>query len=624
MIELPLMDSSFVVPVFSPGDDLIACLNKAMAFLTAVASLRYKSNATSSRGNNASGQARVVKCYNCQGEGHMARQCTQPKRPRNAAWYKEKAMLAEARKTEDLDMYDSDCDDISNAQAVLMAIFQLVFDQMDAAVQQSTVDKQCLEIAKKEVLLENDRLLQQIMSQEVLLTVMNSIPLIGESVNMDGKKKETYNLEAELLKSQNAFNDLLKRQSQLEKHSQLQDKDSTICKLKDMIKSIREKSKDKNTKYAYCEIQTKIVELENKNKALKAQIQDKIFVITSLKNDLQKIRGKEIVDIASQIPSANTIVPEMFKLDLEPLAPRLLQNREAHIDYLNYTQKQADILWEIVEQAKADHPLDKELDFTLLKRLLTHPKTRSRKLGLKCSPSKCGSKPTSNKRNDMISQTPSRNMKNKIEAQPRKVNKKNYVVKLVHDDNVKHLLLHANSEPVCATCKKLLFDGVHDICFLDFIKNVNSHAKSAKKHKKENIWRPTGHVFTEVRLKWKLTGRTFTIVGNMCPLTRITLANVVPPKTTTSYSVESQKPELKVYSRKLKNVKNIGSSKKAKIVESKNANHSEPNHTWGSNATDSPSSSSSVMTGCPDCSLVSGLWMFETHDRESHSAHELC
>ncbi|GJR62709.1 hypothetical protein Tco_1504871 [Tanacetum coccineum] len=40
-----------------------------------------------------------------------------------------------------------------------------VFNQMDAVVQQSRVDKQCLEIAKKEVLLENDRLLQQIMSQ---------------------------------------------------------------------------------------------------------------------------------------------------------------------------------------------------------------------------------------------------------------------------------------------------------------------------------------------------------------------------------------------------------------------------------------------------------------------------
>ncbi|GKG40032.1 retrovirus-related pol polyprotein from transposon TNT 1-94, partial [Tanacetum coccineum] len=31
-------------------------------------------NATTLRGNNAAGQARVVKCYNCQGEGHMERQ----------------------------------------------------------------------------------------------------------------------------------------------------------------------------------------------------------------------------------------------------------------------------------------------------------------------------------------------------------------------------------------------------------------------------------------------------------------------------------------------------------------------------------------------------------------------
>ncbi|GJV53175.1 integrase, catalytic region, zinc finger, CCHC-type containing protein [Tanacetum coccineum] len=139
MTESPFGDSGFAVPIFSSGYDPIACLNNAMAFLTAVASLRfpstnnqlrtssnprnqatiqdgqvtmqqvqgrqgqnyssttYKGNATSSRGNTTSGQARVVKCYNCQGEGHMARQCTQPKRPRNAAWYKEKAMLAEAQ-----------------------------------------------------------------------------------------------------------------------------------------------------------------------------------------------------------------------------------------------------------------------------------------------------------------------------------------------------------------------------------------------------------------------------------------------------------------------------------------------------------------------------------------------
>ncbi|GJR47471.1 hypothetical protein Tco_1315574 [Tanacetum coccineum] len=298
---------------------------------------------------------------------------------------------------------------------------QIIFDQMDAAVQQSSVDKQCLEIVKKELLLENDQLLQQIMSQDVLLTVMNYMSLFGESVNMDRKRKEScdkcFNLEAEFLKSQNAFNDILKKFFENnDLKAQLQGKDSTICKLKDIIKSMREKFKEDNVKYNYCEIETKNVELENsvakllsenerlsneinhvkqvfkeqfdsikktrvrtkeqidslidkpnlkyaENEDLKAQLQDKVFVITSLKNNLQKVKGKEIMDYVAQIPSTNTIVPGMFKLDLELLAPRLLQNREAHIDYLKYTQEQADILRGIVKQAKAEQPLDKELDF---------------------------------------------------------------------------------------------------------------------------------------------------------------------------------------------------------------------------------------------------------------------
>ncbi|GJY00727.1 hypothetical protein Tco_0358879 [Tanacetum coccineum] len=134
----------------------------------------------------------------------------------------------------------------------------------------------------------------------------------------------------------------------------------------------------------------------------------------------------------------------------------------------------------------------------------------------------------------------------------------NCVVKPVCDVDVKQSLSNANSDILCATCNKSMFDGVHDKCLLDLVQNGNNCAKSAKKHKKQNIWKPTGHVFTEVGFKWKPTGETFTIVGNSCPLTRFTSTNVVPPKKTTSYSDDIQKPELKVYSRKSKNVKNIG------------------------------------------------------------------
>nr|GEZ39113.1 hypothetical protein [Tanacetum cinerariifolium]GEZ61023.1 hypothetical protein [Tanacetum cinerariifolium] len=138
--EVRLMHSGFDVPVFSLRDDLIACLNKAMAFLTVVSS---------------------------------SRQCTQPKRPRNVAWYKEKAMLAEAQEagqildeeqlvfladpgipagqgqtiipynaafqTEDLDTYDSDFDDLSNTQAVLMTnISNYGFDVISEETLQDT------------------------------------------------------------------------------------------------------------------------------------------------------------------------------------------------------------------------------------------------------------------------------------------------------------------------------------------------------------------------------------------------------------------------------------------------------------------------------------------------------
>ncbi|GKB65757.1 hypothetical protein Tco_0927169 [Tanacetum coccineum] len=334
------------------------------------------------------------------------------------------------------------------------------------------------------------------------------------------------------------------------------------------------------------------------NADLKRQIHDKVFVITSLKNDLRKLKGKETVENLAQIPIATTIAPGMFKIDLEPLAPRLLNNREAHIDYLKHTQEQADILRGIVKQAKAKQPLDNALDFSFKKVRFSEPLTSSSNIkqvessktpdsntpvlsstGLKCSTSTCRSQPTGNKKNDRISQKPSSNRKNKVEAQPRKVNKKNHVKEPICDDNVKHTMLNANSQLICVKCKQCMFDANHDVCFLDFVNDVNMHAKSKSKSKKSqvhNIWKPTGKVFTDVGLKWKPTGRLFTIVGNSCPLTRITPKKIVHLKEATSSSVKIQKPEIKVYSRRPKQIKSVGSSKKAKIEESKIANNSEP------------------------------------------------
>ncbi|GKA82695.1 retrovirus-related pol polyprotein from transposon TNT 1-94 [Tanacetum coccineum] len=48
-------------------------------------------------GNANTGQARQVKCYNCNGVGHIARNHTQPKRPQNSEYFKDKMLLMQAQ-----------------------------------------------------------------------------------------------------------------------------------------------------------------------------------------------------------------------------------------------------------------------------------------------------------------------------------------------------------------------------------------------------------------------------------------------------------------------------------------------------------------------------------------------
>nr|GFB23100.1 hypothetical protein [Tanacetum cinerariifolium] len=160
--------SGLAVPTFLPSDDPIACINKAMAFLSSVLTPCYPStnnqliSSSNSRNQaivqdgsrgNTSCQAKVINT--CQGEGHMARQCTQQKRRRDATWLNEKVLLVQAQsegkeldeeklaflvdpgvadsqvaqtithnaafQIDDLDAYDSDCDDTCSEKAILMA-----------------------------------------------------------------------------------------------------------------------------------------------------------------------------------------------------------------------------------------------------------------------------------------------------------------------------------------------------------------------------------------------------------------------------------------------------------------------------------------------------------------------
>nr|GEW88954.1 hypothetical protein [Tanacetum cinerariifolium] len=86
---------------------------------------------------------------------------------------------------------------------------------------------------------------------------------------------------------------------------------------------------------------------------------EKGLIIAALRDELRKLKGKALVDNAI---TTHTIAPEMLKFDVESLAPRLLNNKTAHSDYLRLTQEQAAILKEVVEQEKSLNPLNNSLD----------------------------------------------------------------------------------------------------------------------------------------------------------------------------------------------------------------------------------------------------------------------
>ncbi|GJS66792.1 retrovirus-related pol polyprotein from transposon TNT 1-94 [Tanacetum coccineum] len=579
MTESPFVDSGFSVPVFSPGDDPIACLNKAMAFLTAVASSRLSKSIYLKK-------AQRIKLTLYDGvvmsNTHVAMHVINDDETLILEEESRSKMFEKAKDPEVI------AKKISHKSIDYEKLNRLAEDfGKRFSPQQELSAEQAFWFHILNPYIESSY------TPPVIVDVPSELPKVS-LVNASLKKLKFYLTQFDSVVKKRTTPNALEEGEWGFEHTKTVFKDQF-----DSIKQTRVRHKEQ------CDSLINKLNLKSmKNEDLKAQIQDMVFVITSLKNNLRKLKGKEIVDNVVHTPFATTIAPGMFKLDLQSLPP----------SELDLACKYATRIQELLVYVQGTCP---NAITPSAKKVTVKPMNNVKKV------SNCGSKPSGNKNNDRIWQTPSRNKKNKVEAQPRKVNKVNDVVKPVCDVDVKHSLSNANSEILCATCNKSMFDGVYDKCLLDLVQNRNKRTKSAKKHKKKNIRKLTGHVFIKVGFKWKPTSRTFAIVGNSCPLTMFTSTNLVPPKQTTSHSDKIQELEIKVYSRKPKNVRNIGSSKIAKIVESKNANHLEPNQTWGSNATDIPSSYSLVMTSCPNCTLVSGLWMFETHDREALSAHEL-
>nr|GEX57965.1 hypothetical protein [Tanacetum cinerariifolium] len=529
--------------------------------------------------SGTSGKQMVIVC--CNGKDNMSKQCTKPKRKRDEAWFKDKVLLVQAQangqvlheeeleffadpgivetqstqyvitnnaayQADDLDAYDSDCDDINSAKIALMvnlphygfdnlaknssllaqqdnlilyvikqlktqvvnctkinqdnknvnefltAELERYKDQVRILKEQNNVDKasescaQSLEIDNlkhilsehlkenesleqktelsaeqafwsqnlgnyeesnlsssttiveknkfqdkmNDVLKQNERLLEQAISADIVNIVVHAnvnyaCKIVNEcercvtieiELQRDFIKRECYDmlfkqyitlekhcislevdnqLKQELFQRNNSFSqqsaptfDQLFEINDLK--AQSQEKDTFIMKLKERIKSLNGNVKEEKIKRELEVIETINIELDHRvtklvaeNEHLKqtykklydsikssrVRSKEQFLAITTLKETLRKLKGKAVINEAVTL---HPIDPKLLKIDVVALAPKLRNNRTAHNDYLKHTQEETATLMKIVENERLLNPLNTSLDYTCKSKKKSH------------------------------------------------------------------------------------------------------------------------------------------------------------------------------------------------------------------------------------------------------------
>nr|GEU53106.1 hypothetical protein [Tanacetum cinerariifolium] len=165
---------------------------------------------------------RTVICYNCKGKGHMSKPCTKHKRKRDDSWFKDKVLLVQAQaigqilheeelafladpeiiegqatqtvithnaayQANDLDAYDSNCDELNTAKVALMA--NLSHYGSDVLAESIEIDrfKQTLseQLKEKESLMQTITLLKNDFKKEESRNIDREITLKKKIKHLD-------------------------------------------------------------------------------------------------------------------------------------------------------------------------------------------------------------------------------------------------------------------------------------------------------------------------------------------------------------------------------------------------------------------------------------------------------
>ncbi|GJT52089.1 retrovirus-related pol polyprotein from transposon TNT 1-94 [Tanacetum coccineum] len=384
---------------------------------------------------------------------------------------------------------------------------------MNEEVDQNTLDKQCAEIERKNLLIANENLIANCLSNQLLYDV---------------EKSRCLDLETEMSKVQNEIKHVSKTEMEYQicieinnLENQIQEKDNVIRDLKVLISNVNDKN----------------CEPYNAND------------VTALIEQNECVR----VELEESSVKTKVLAPGMYAIDVEPIPPRLKNNRNAHLTYINHLKESVETVREIVEEARVVKPLDNVLNYAcqytkLSQELVEYvigtcpkefterdskapsiPLTRKKQVtftntcststnntqkhgvhqktqpsnvqvipstGVSSSTRASGSKPRSNTKHNRILPAKSVNNK-KVEDHPR-TNKSVWTKVNRVDSSIssKHVVINSNSESVCKTCNKCLNSANHEMCVVNILSSVNATPTvKIVLNKGKQIWKPKGKLF---------------------------------------------------------------------------------------------------------------------------------
>ncbi|GKC71617.1 hypothetical protein Tco_1117500, partial [Tanacetum coccineum] len=368
--------------------------------------------------------------------------------------------------------------------------------------------------------------------------------ILNETSNKAKIKKEIDVLETMNIELEHNVAKLCKENETLKKHY----KD-----LYDSIKITRSKTIEQTTS------------LLANNADLKAQIQEKVFAIAALKNNLRKLKGKSVDTKFAKTSVLGTLVLQLLRNQSVVRQPNAFKSKRPQMSKQRFAS-QVDVNNNLSRPVTQHYlPKKRESVFAKPDHMIASSKTRNSSKSMPRFSSndmvhnhyldEARKKTQERDRNSKTSVIPYPRCQSTVDGSKPKPRSTNHSTRSLHvsksscvtitvmpkADHSKNSSSFSDSKHfVCSTCQKCVFNENHDACITKLLKEVNSHA-NIQSHKTRNNDKPIdqkshtqklgSQIFTTHRfspnktstvyekksprsdLRWKPTGRIFKSVG---------------------------------------------------------------------------------------------------------------